>query len=130
MDVETVTLDFKDGFQGKLTAPGGTVAIGGTEGGLAPYNLLFGALGSCFYSTFLSIATKKRLTYSTAKLTITGHKRDEVPPTLDHVEIRMEIAGASDEKGILRSAELGASYCSIHATVSKVADIKLAVTFV
>jgi putative redox protein len=129
MDVEKVTLAFADGFKGTMTASGGSVPIGDAEGGLAPYNLLFGALGSCFYSTFLSIATKKRLTFESASLTITGHKRDEVPPTLDQVEIQMTIVGASNEAGIRRSAELGAQYCSIHATISKVAVVTVVLTF-
>jgi len=129
MDVETVRLEFEDGFKGKLVASGGTVPIGQVVGGLAPYNLLFGALGSCFYSTFLSIAKKKRLTFEKAELTISGHKRDETPPTLDHVEIRLTVTGVVDQIGIRRSAELGAEYCSIHATVSKVAEIRLEVVF-
>lgn len=129
MDVESIKLAFTDGFKGLMTAPSGTVPIGLTEGGVAPYNLLFGALGSCFYSTFLSIVKKKHLTLEKTELTISGHKRDAVPPTLDHVVIHMAITGASDEQGIRRSAELGAEYCSIHATVSKVAEIKLEVVF-
>jgi len=129
MDVESVKLAFTDGFKGMMTVASGTVPIGMTEGGVAPYNLLFGALGSCFYSTFLSIVQKKRLTLEKAELTISGHKRDQVPPTLDHVLIHMVITGASDEQGIRRSAELGAEYCSIHATISKVAEIKLEVVF-
>ncbi|MFH0993391.1 MAG: OsmC family protein, partial [bacterium] len=84
---------------------------------------------SCFYATFLSVATKKRLTFKEAKLTISGHKRDTIPPMLDQVTIQMTVVGASDESGIRRSAELGAEHCSIHATISKVAAIELNVTF-
>lgn len=129
MDVESVKLEFADGFKGLMTVSSGTVPIGMTEGGVAPYNLLFGALGSCFYATFLSIVQKKRLTLEKADLTISGHKRDTIPPTLDHVLIHMVITGGSDEQGIRRSAELGAEYCSIHATISKVAEVKLEVVF-
>ncbi len=130
MNVDDIELRFAEGFNGQLIAPGGTIAIGGEKGGMQPYHLLFGALGSCFYATFLSVATKKRLTFKEARLTISGHKRDTIPPMLDHVEIHMVVSGASDEKGIRRSAELGAEYCSIHATISKVAEIVLDVSFV
>jgi len=129
MDVDVVALHFSDGFRGTLTAPKGTIPIGNEEGGLQPYNLLLGALGSCFYTTFLAIATKKRLIFTEASLTISGHKRDEIPLTLDYVEMKMVVTGASDEEGIRKSAELGTEYCSIHATVSKVAKIKLTVEF-
>jgi putative redox protein len=129
MDVSDVQLRFCDGFKGTLNAPSGAVPIGNEEGGLQPYNLLFGALGSCFFSTFLAIATKKRLTFSEALLTISGRKRDQVPLTLEDVKIRMTVTGASDEAGIRKSAELGAEYCSVHATISKVANIELIVDF-
>jgi putative redox protein len=129
MDCDDVTLRFCDGFRGTLTAPGGTVPVGREEGGLQPYNLLLGALGSCFYTTFLGVATKKRLAFTEARLTVSGHKRDEIPMTLDDVEIRMVVIGASDEEGIRKSAELGAEYCSIHATISKVAKMRLSLEF-
>lgn len=127
--VQPVKLSFTDHYDGWLEAPGGKVRLAETDGGLYPYNLLLGALGSCFYMTFLSIVEKKRLTFSGATLEITGKKREEVPQTLEWVHIQMQISGASDQKQFLRSVELGAKYCSIHETVSQVADIKIDVEF-
>lgn len=97
--------------------------------GVRPYELLLGALGSCFYATFLSIVEKKRLTYDEVKLDISGTKRTEVPQTLEKVNIKMIITNPSNEQQLLRSAELGAKYCSIYETLSKVAKMNLEVIF-
>lgn len=129
MKTDTVTLTFDPQFKGTMTSPTSTVVLGSQTNGAMPYHLLYGALASCFYSTFLSVANKKRLTFTKANLTVNGTKRDQTPPTLSEVIIDFEIINPSDEAGLLKSAELGAHYCSIHETVSKVADIKMNVTF-
>jgi len=128
--VDKIKLEFSNLFEGKAIAPNGEVSIGSRPGDLKPYHMLFGALGSCFYATFLSIVKKKRLSFSGAEIEISGTKREEVPPTLNRVIIALKIFNPSDEKQFLRSAELGAEYCSIHKTVSKVATIDLKVDFV
>ncbi len=129
MNTDKVTLDFDSSYIGTMTSPTGSIKMGDQTGGMQPYHLLFGALGSCFYATFLGIAKKKRLTFSKATLDIGGHKRDEIPPTLDNVKIHLIIFDASDEAQFIKSAQLGAEYCSIHETISKVAKINLDVTF-
>ena len=90
---------------------------------------MFSALGSCFYATFLSVANKKKLQFRSAKIIINGVKRDAVPATLQEVVIDFTIVGGTDEEGLKRSAELGATYCSIHETISKVAHVQLNVFF-
>lgn len=130
MNADRVTLVFNPEFQGTLTSPTGTVTLGDQPNGVQPYHLLFGALASCFYATFLGVAHKKRLTFHHVDLTVDGHKRDEIPPTLDHVKISMVIHNGSNEEQLKKSAELGAKYCSIHETISKVATMELDVQFV
>ncbi|HOW37682.1 MAG TPA: OsmC family protein [Candidatus Izemoplasmatales bacterium] len=130
MATEPVKMRFTSGFDGEMTVEAGTFHIGEQGKGLQPYNLLLGALGSCFYATFLDIVEKKRLKFDGATLDITGQKRTEVPSTLETVHIQMRIVNPSDEKQFLRSVELGAKYCSIHETVAKVATITIDVEFV
>ncbi|HHU55404.1 MAG TPA: OsmC family peroxiredoxin [Acholeplasmataceae bacterium] len=129
MAVENIVLNFSNSFSGKMIAPNGEVNIGKEE--LRPYNLLLGALGSCFYATFLDIVKKKRLSFSEASITISGNKREKVPTTLETVEMDFVIKGVEKENQdkFIKSAELGAKYCSIHETISKVANIKLNVRF-
>lgn len=127
--MDKIKLTFSDKFEGEFTSPTGTVAIGSKPGAMKPYHLLFGALGSCFYATFLSIVEKKKLTFSGAEITIDAEKREEVPTTLKRVSIAVVIYDPSDEAQFLRSVELGAKYCSIHETVSQVAKIDFNVRF-
>jgi putative redox protein len=129
MKTDTVTLSFDSQFKGRMTSPTTTVALGSQPNGAMPYHLLYGALASCFYATFLSVANKKRLTFLRANLTVNGTKRDATPPTLSEVVIDFEIINPSDEAGLIQSAELGGEYCSIHETISKIATIKTNVTF-
>lgn len=122
---ETVTLNFSKGYQGELIGPRGKVKVGAKENTLAPYNLLYGALGSCFYATFLSIADKMQLDIIESTIEISGEKKDDKIGTLGHVLVHVKITSPSDEKKLIRSAELGAKYCSIYNTIGHVAEMEL-----
>ena len=129
MSQTRVELKFSNTFEGELTTARGTASVGQGEGQLRPYDMLLGALGTCFYATFLDIARKMRLEYESAAIDITGVKREEVPTTLSTVDMIFTISGAGDQKGFQRAAELAARYCSVHETVSKVATIRLDLRF-
>jgi len=129
MKADTVKLKFDKDFVGEMTAPTGTIKLGSQENGMKPYHLLFGAVASCFYATFLSVANKMRLSFSNVEIEVNGNKRDETPATLDYVKIEMVVYNGIDEEKLRKAAELGAKYCSIHETISKVAQIDLVVTF-
>lgn len=129
MATDTILTKWSNDFVGVMEAPRGKVLLGDQPDGVSPYNLLFGALASCFYATFLSIANKKRLTFASATVEISGRKRDDKIATLEYVKIVLTIKDPSDEAQMLRSAELGAQYCSVHETVSKVAKVDLEVKF-
>ena len=47
-------------FVGSATSPSGRVVIGQQHDGMAPYHLLFSALGSCFMQPF-ECCNKKKL---------------------------------------------------------------------
>ncbi|MDD3999773.1 MAG: OsmC family protein [Bacilli bacterium] len=129
MATDKMKFEWTNDFQGIMTTPNSILNIGRNEGEFRPYELLFGSLGACFYATLLEIALKKRLNFRSAKMEISGSKRKEVPTTLEAVLIKLIIINPSDEKQFLRSAELSSKYCSIHETISKVADITLEVSF-
>lgn len=129
MSETTVKLSFQRSFSGRLDAPQASIPLGKEEGQLRPYDLLLGALGSCFYSTFLGIADKMRLDYTEADLFIHGIKREEVPTTLKTVDMVFTIKGAKEQKGFERASELAAKYCSIHETIAQVAEIRLELAF-
>lgn len=129
MKADHVKLVFDNQFVGEMTSPKGTIKVGSQDQGMQPYHLLFGAIASCFYATFLSVANKMRLTFSDVEIEVSGIKRDQTPATLEQVTIAMIVYHGSDEEKLRKAADLGAKYCSIHETVSKVANIDLLVTF-
>jgi len=125
--VEKVKLEFSPDYKGQLEVGKRIVKLGIDE--MSPYNLLLGALGGCLYHTFLDIVVKKRLTFTNVKMEIDGVKRESVPTTLESVQVKFIIENASNEKQFEKSVELAEKYCSIHATISKVADINLELIF-
>lgn len=129
MKQDTIHLHFANTFVGSATSPTGRIVIGSQPDGMAPYHMLFSALGSCFYATFLSVANKKKLVFRDAEITVDGVKRNAIPATLEKVTMIFTIYGGEDETQLLRSSELGAKYCSIHETISKIAEIELVTQF-
>ncbi len=130
MALDNIKLKIDSNFIGELESPTGKIKIGDQIDGMEPYHLLFGALASCFYSTFLVIAKKKRLKFDYAELEVFGHKETgKEINLLKQVTIKMIVTNPSNELGILKSAELGAKFCSIHETISKVANIDLDIQF-
>lgn len=127
--MDKVLFNYQNDFNGEMESPKGKVLIGDQDNGQRPYNLLFGALGGCYYHTFLEIATKKRLSFDGATLEIDGIRRSEAPYTLSNVIMKFNIKNPSNEKQFLKTSELAAEHCSIHNTISAVAEIKLEVTF-
>lgn len=123
MAVRDVEVVFSREFHGVLDTGQTKATVGSDPGELAPYDMLFAALASCLYATFLDIVNKKKIDFESATVTITGEKRDEVPSTLKTVNVKYVIEGSDNEKGLMRSAELAAKYCSVYQTISHVADM-------
>ena len=125
--VENVKFKWNNDYTGHMEVKNGKINLG--EGAISPYNLLLGALGGCLYHTFIEIVQKKRLTFDGVEMEISGNKREEVPTTLEKAHIKFIIKNESNEKQLKKIVELSEQYCSIHATVSKVADISLELIF-
>lgn len=123
MAVRDVEVKFSREFKGVLDTGQTRAAVGKEPGELAPYDMLFAALASCLYATFLDIVDKKKIDFQSAKVLVTGEKREEVPTTLKWVKVKYEIEGSDNEKGLMRSADLAAKYCSIYQTLSQVAEM-------
>lgn len=128
--VEPVKLIFTNEYVGELHSKNGVFKLGDQPGGLNPYDMMLGALGACFYATFIAIVNKKRLTFAGATIDISGEKREEEPATLKTVLINLEINNGSNEAQFRRSVELAAKYCSVHETIKKVAEITIIIKFI
>ncbi|MFP4456648.1 MAG: OsmC family protein [Clostridia bacterium] len=128
MSKQDVILNFENGFSGEIVAKNATVAIGGNEGQLRPYDMYLGALGSCFYSTFIDIIEKKRISIDKVTIHLTGEKRNEIPAYLKWVNLDITVYNPSDEKGLDKAAKLAGKYCSVYQTTAKVADMSWKIT--
>lgn len=131
MSRQEVSVKFEDGFKGTLVSENGTVKLGRQEGGLMPYNLLLGGLASCLYATFLDIVEKKKISYDKAEIDIVGIKREEVPTTLEDTTVVLTITGADEasHKGLSKSLDLSAKYCSIYQTIAQVSKMHHEIKF-
>jgi putative redox protein len=129
MAYDRVVLKWDMDFKGELFSPTGTTKLGDHDEGLYPYHLFFGAIGSCFYSTFLSIVLKMRLEFDAAKIEVSGSKNDPDSKIIEVVDMKMIIKNPSDQEKILKAAELGTKYCSIHELVARSAKVNLIVEF-
>ncbi len=130
MALDNVKLKMDNNFVGELESPTGIVKMGDQDGGLEPYHLLFGALASCFYATFLVISKKKRLSFDNAEVEVSGNKETgKEINLLEKITVKMIVTNPNNEKGLIKSAELGAKYCSIYNTLSKIAEMNLIVEF-
>ncbi len=121
--MDSIKFNWDNSFNGVMSAPNGDIKIG--EDGFRPYNLFIGALGSCFYATLITIVNKKRLTFDSATMEISGEKRTTSPTTLEWAVIKLVVKNPSNIEQFDKSIELAAKNCSIHETISKVADIKI-----
>ncbi len=131
MAVLKVINQFTNTFKGTMIAKRGTVAIGSEEGTVAPYDMLFGALASCMYSTFLDIMEKKKVPFEAVDVEISGEKRTTIPMTLEWVTVKFVVKGAPEDKhkAFQQALDLAAKYCSIYQTIAHVAEMKTEIEF-
>ena len=103
--------------------------FGSKEGEFFPYDLFLGSLSSCFYYTLMEIYAKRRMDTPAMEIIVTGDKRKEVPTTLEWVEMDITVFNEVDEDQFSRFVDLASKYCSIHATISQVAEITHKINF-
>ncbi len=129
MNILKANVSFKNTFKGELIVDNGSVPIGIDQGEILPYDLLFGALASCLYATFLDVMAKKRIDFESASISIEGEKKADIPTTLKWVKTTMTVVGCNDHVNVCKSFELATKYCSIYETISQVAQMTWEVTF-
>lgn len=120
MKTDQIKLEFQNEYKGKVIAPNGEIKIGRGENEYAPYHLLYGALGSCYYLTFLALCRKQKLEFDRVKITIDGEKHETSVALLKEVIVDVEIWSKDDKERITRAAGQGAKYCSIYNTIQSI----------
>lgn len=120
MKTDQIKLEFQNEAKGKVIAPRGEIKIGDGEGEYAPYHLLYGALGSCYYYTFLALCRKQKLEFDKVKVTIDGEKHESSVALLKEVIVDVEIWSKDNKDRITKAAGQGAKYCSIYNTIQSI----------
>ena len=128
-----INIEFQNGFNGVSTNEGGATLNVAPEQ-WRPYELLFTALASCMYSTFLDVIDKKKLDYDKINISIDGEKVDDIPSFLKKADIKFTVSGAEkdNEKTVAKfekSLKLSEKYCSIFNTITKIAELNSTITF-
>ncbi|HZK10593.1 MAG TPA: OsmC family protein [Clostridia bacterium] len=107
----------------------GKIPLGSGEGQYLPYDLLYGALSACYYYTLESLCEKMKIDYEEVTITIDGKKKEAKIATLERVDFVIEAKGVTEEKKFTKACSLAGKYCSIHATVAKVAKMNHEIIF-
>jgi len=129
MAVRKADVYFGNEFKGEMDVASGKLPLGVEKGTFEPYDLLFGALASCLYATFLDVAEKKKIGFESAHIEVSGEKRKEVPTVLTWVDTKITVKGAEKEKGLEKAFELATKYCSIYQTIGQVAEMTWSIEF-
>lgn len=126
-----VNVAFDSNHEGVLESANASTKISFRGNGLEPYELFLGGFASCLHATFIGIAKKKRLHFDAVTYNVVGNKRDEVPTLLNHVKTTIVMSGVpvEQQKAIEKSMALAEKYCSISATINKIAEMEFVIEF-
>jgi len=120
-----VNVNFGSGFNGISSSDRSPYTFEVGKEKAYPYELAMSGLISCFYSTFMDVAVKKRLKWESCEIEMNYTKELESTPNFlkkAEISIRLKII-EGEEKAFDKSFEMAAKYCSLYQTFSKVADV-------
>ena len=114
-------IEFENGFNGTVHGAGADICV--SAGKIEPYDMTFGALASCFYSTFLGFIEKENLHVQKAKITVSGDKRESVPTMLSWVNLDVELTSDEETEKLEHCVKLASETCSMYQMISHVAKM-------
>ncbi len=127
-----INLNFNSDFSGKVVSErsGYTFSISKEEA--FPYELAIAGLVSCFYSTFMDVAVKKRLEWEAVDIEADWSKQVLNTPTFlkkAHLKINVKVIKGKTT-AFDKSFELAAKYCSLYQTFSKVGEVSWEASYI
>jgi len=122
--MDTISINFSSKFSGILKNSRNNSAVEIGSSGQKPYEMAMAGMVSCFYSTFMDIAVKKRLEWESVDVDFSWEKLDAPVAYLKEANINMTVKIIKGKAEHFDKAfELAAKYCSLYQTFSKVADL-------
>ncbi|QHT67200.1 OsmC family protein [Rhodocytophaga rosea] len=103
----------------------GAPAIGGTNQGFRPMQMLLAALGGCSTIDIINILNKQKQNVEDIRITIDGEREPNVEPSLfQDIHVHFALKGDLSEEKVKRAVDLSmGKYCSVAKTLEKSAKI-------
>jgi putative redox protein len=129
----SVTMDWRGGLKfkgdtiyGNEIITDGAKAIGGTEEGYKPTELLLYAIAGCTGIDVVRIMEKQRQKLTSLRIEVDGHQPDDFPKPFHNIEIRYIVSGENiDPKKLAKAIELSEEkYCAVSNTVRHAGQVK------
>jgi len=130
MSLNKVYMNFNNTFEGDIITPSFKIPVGNGDGRVLPYDMIFGALGSCMYVNFQEIADKQKIKFESVTVEVTGDKRDTIPRLLEWVLVKYIVKNCDNKEGLRKASKLSSKYCSIYQTLDSVAKMSCVIEFI
>jgi putative redox protein len=103
----------------------GSVAIGGSNKGMRPTQLLLSAVGGCSAIDIISILKKQKQVIESFEIIVDGEKENVLEYSLFRkIHMRYILKGTIDKEKAIRAAQLSIEkYCSVSKTLEPTAEI-------
>ncbi|MCD6067180.1 MAG: OsmC family peroxiredoxin [Bacteroidetes bacterium] len=103
----------------------GSVAIGGSNKGMRPTQLLLSAVGGCSAIDIISILKKQKQVIESFEIIVDGEKENVIEYSLFRkIHMRYILKGTIDKEKAIRAAQLSIEkYCSVSKTLEPTAEI-------
>lgn len=111
--------------EGRTIETDGSPAIGGSNKGMRPMQLLMAAAGSCSSIDIISILKKQKQELKDLNVEITAEReKDKVPSLFTEIHLHYKLSGNLDENKVKRAVDLSVDkYCSVVKTLEKTAKV-------
>lgn len=103
----------------------GSPAIGGSNLGMRPMQLLLAAAGSCSTIDIISILKKQKQELKDLEVEVTAEReKDKVPSLFTDVHVHYKLKGDLDDNKVNRAVDLSFNkYCSVVKILEKTANV-------
>lgn len=111
--------------EGRTIETDGSPAIGGSNKGMRPMQLLMAAAGSCSSIDIISILKKQKQELTDFNVEITAEReKDKIPSLFTEIHLHFKLSGELDENKVKRAVDLSVDkYCSVVKTLEKTAKV-------